>query len=314
MKNKIKVAFIGAGYMAKEHIKAFADIPGVELAGIYSRTADKAQLLAKEFNIPNVSGTIDELYDETEADLVIVSVSILSTAEACYNAFKHPWQCLIEKPAGYNVAEASLIAVDAKKYSRKAFVALNRRHYSSTRTAIHELDSVQGSRLVNIYDQEDIIAAKGANHPEAVLRNWMYANSIHVIDYLNIFCRGEVLTVDPIIKWNSKDPAFVAAKITFSSGDIGIYQAVWNGPGPWSVVVTTQEKRCELKPLEQAFVQYNGSRIQNPLELAEWDKNYKPGLRRQADEAIKAVRGEDHSLPTLEDALKTMKLVENIYG
>ena len=89
---------------------------------------------------------------------------------------------------------------------------------------------------------------------------------------------------------------------------------MWNGPGPWSVVVTTQEKRCELKPLEQAFVQYNGSRIQNPLELAEWDKNYKPGLRRQADEAIKAVRGEDHSLPTLEDALKTMKLVENIYG
>jgi predicted dehydrogenase len=314
MKNKIKVAFIGAGYMAKEHIKAFADIPGVELAGIYSRTSDRAQLLAKEFNIPKVSGTIDELYVDTEADLVIVSVSILSTAEACYNTFKHPWQCLIEKPAGYNVTEAEQIAKAAKGYCRKAFVALNRRHYSSTRSAIHELDSVQGCRLVNIYDQEDLTAAKGANHPKAVLRNWMYANSIHVIDYLNIFCRGEVLTVDPIIKWNSKDPAFVAAKITFSSGDIGIYQAVWNGPGPWSVVVTTQEKRCELKPLEQAFVQYNGSRIQNPLELAEWDKNFKSGLRRQAEEAVKAIRGEDHNLPTLEDALKTMKLVEDIYG
>jgi predicted dehydrogenase len=201
-----------------------------------------------------------------------------------------------------------------EKNNSKAFVALNRRHYSSTLSAIHELDSVQGVRLVNIYDQEDIVSAEGGGHPKVVLKNWMYANSIHVIDYLNIFCRGEILKVDPIVKWNSQDPSFVAAKISFSSGDIGIYQAVWNGPGPWSVVVTTKDKRCELKPLEQLFMQHNMSRIQNLVEGNIWDSKFKPGLRSQAQEAIKAIRGEDHRLPTLEDALKTMRLIKDIYG
>ena len=42
----VKVAYVGAGYMAKEHIKAFADMPEVALAGIYSRTRERAEGLA----------------------------------------------------------------------------------------------------------------------------------------------------------------------------------------------------------------------------------------------------------------------------
>ena len=42
----LKVAIIGAGYMAKEHIKAFQDIKNVQIIGIYSRTYLNAQNLA----------------------------------------------------------------------------------------------------------------------------------------------------------------------------------------------------------------------------------------------------------------------------
>lgn len=314
MQGKIKVAFIGAGYMAKEHIKAFADIKEIELAGIFSRTRSKAEILAAEYGIATVCNSVAELYEVTKADLVIVSVPVLAVLDTCLEVFQHPWIALIEKPAGHNVSEAELLAGHAEREGRQAYVALNRRHYSSTTAVIKELDSVTGTRLVNVYDQEDLIAARNGGHPEVVLENWMYANAIHVVDYLNVFCRGAVISVEPIIRWTPEQPQFVAAKVIFSSGDIGLYQAIWNGPGPWAVTVTTQEKRCEMRPLEQATLQLNGSRKQEILPKTDWDTDFKPGLRAQAEEATKAVKGEDHLLPTLADAMKSMQLVKKIYA
>ena len=309
-----KVAFIGAGYMATEHIRAFRDVPGIKLTGIYGRTKDRALKLASEFNIPFVCESIGELYEKSHADLVVISVTELSVRDVCLEAFKYPWVCLIEKPAGYNVADAERIEEAASNLNRMAFVALNRRHHSSTRLVLEDIASQEDPRLIHVCDQEDPVSARQAGQPETVVQNWMYANSIHLVDYFNILGRGEIVAVAPVIKWTPENPQFVMAKITYDSGDIGIYEAVWNGPGPWAVTVSTQKKRWEMRPLEHASVQSYGSRKLEPAVTHEWDSKFKPGLRAQAGEALKAVLGESHSLPSLQDAMRSMRLVQAIYG
>ena len=300
--------------MAGEHIKAFRDIPDVELSGIFSRTVSRAKSLAKDFGVHTVCLTLDELYEKTRANLVVIAVPALSVRAVSEACFAYPWTCLIEKPAGYNVADAEAIAGSAKSTGRRAFVALNRRHYSSTRTVLKDLATNAGPRFIHVQDQEDAIAALRAGQPKLVVDNWMYANSIHVIDYLKVFGRGEIISVEPCIRWNPDEPRFVVAKVTFSSGDVGIYEAVWNGPGPWAVTVTTQEMRWELRPLEQAAFQPYGSRKLESVAVHEWDVKFKPGLRAQAEEAVKAARGQSHALPSLEEALASMKLVQEIYA
>ena len=309
----LNVAVIGAGYMAEEHLRVFSDIADVQLAGIFSRSRAKAKALAKKHRVARVCGSIAELHAETQAHLVIIAVSELSAGEVCAEAFQYPWTCLIEKPAGYDVADAERIAAQARRIGRKAYVALNRRHYSSTQRVVDDLAGVPGQRLVHVHDQEDPAAAQLAGRPELVVRNWMFANSIHVVDYLRVLGRGDVVSVEPFIRWNPAEPRFVAAKVAFSSGDVGIYEAIWNGPGPWAVTVTTQERRWELRPLERAAVQVHGSRKLEPADVHEWDVKFKPGLRAQAQEAIHAVQGRPHRLPDLEDALASMRLVEQIY-
>jgi predicted dehydrogenase len=309
-----KVAFVGAGYMTTEHIKAFKDVPGVALTGIHSRTQTRAEALALESGVSNVCGSIAELYKTTQAELVVISVPELSVREVCLDAFKYPWTCLIEKPAGYDLADAEHILNGAAKLNRHAFVALNRRHHSSTRLVLEDINQQNGSRLIHVYDQQDQILARKAGQPELVVKNWMYANSIHVIDYFNLLGRGQIVSVTPVIEWTPDNPLFVVAKITFDSGDIGIYEAVWNGPGPWAVTVTTQKKRWEMRPLEQAMVQPYGSRKLEPVATHEWDTRFKPGLRVQAEEAVKAALGQPNNLPSLVDAMISMKLVEAIYG
>ena len=310
---KIKATVIGAGYMADEHIKAFSDIPEVSIVGIYSRTQDRLDNLAKKHGIAEVYNSISALYEGTQADLVIIAVPELSVNAVCKEAFKYPWQALIEKPVGYNLQDAEDIAAAADKVDRKAYVALNRRHYSSTRAVLTEIDELAGQRLVQVMDQENPIVALEGGQPPLVVDNWMYANSIHIVDYLCVFCRGDVISVDNVIKWDPQEPRFVMTKVNYSSGDIGVYQAIWNGPGPWGVTVSTQAKRWEMRPLEQAASQVYKSRKSEPLPVHEWDTKFKPGLRLQAEETIKALRGEKHSLPTLADGINTMKLVSKIY-
>ncbi len=93
--------------------------------------------------------------------------------------------------------------------------------------------------------------------------------------------------------------------------DAAIFEAAYNGPSPRTISVTTEAKRWEMGPLEQASSQPYGSRKLEPELIHEWDKAFKPGLRVKAEEAA---IGKTHDLPSLYNALKSMKLVPAIYG
>lgn len=309
-----RIALVGAGYMARAHILAFKDIPGVEIAGIYSRTRARSEQLASEYGIGSVCDSPAELFSRTGADLVVVAVPELSAKDVCCACFEHPWTALIEKPAGYNLADALVIEGAARRHGRRSYVALNRRHYGSTRTVIADLATLKGPRLIKVQDQEDPAAALQAGQPQLVVENWMYANSIHVIDYFRMLGRGKVVEVSQIVRWNPQKPRYVVASIQFDSGDVGLYEAIWQGPGPWAVAVNTPDKRWEMRPLERAAFQLAGSRTLEPAPDEPWDTQFKPGLRRQAEQAVRAALGLESDLPTLQDALESMRLTEAIYA
>lgn len=310
----IKIAIIGAGYMSREHIRAFKSIPNVEVSGIVSRTICKAKELAKEFDIKIVTDTIAELYAQTKADLVIISVPVLKTKEIVLEALKYPWLQLIEKPVGCSVQEGEEILSTFIKKKQKGFVAFNRRFYSSTQTVIQDQVTSNDTRFITVLDQEDPWVKTQEPKPQQLIDCWMYANSIHLVDYFRFLGRGKIISVVPIIKWNPANPFIVTAQLNYESGDIGFYQAVWGAPGPWAVTITTKEKRWELRPLEQASCQVYGSRNPETAPIEKADIDFKAGILAQAEEAVKAVKGLPHSLVTLEDSLETMKLVRSIYG
>ena len=52
----------------------------------------------------------------------------------------------------------------------------------------------------------------------------MYANSMHLIDYFQQFCRGEHIHTNILSRWNPKDRDPVIAELKFSSDDVGIYR------------------------------------------------------------------------------------------
>jgi predicted dehydrogenase len=300
--------------MASEHARAFADVPGVSLAGIHSRTRDRAAALADRFGIGDVCGSITELAERTSADLVVVAVSEVAALTTALECFEHPWTVLLEKPPGLNLPEAEAVLAAAGAAGRRVLVAMNRRFYSSTLAALHDLSGRQGPRFIHVQDQQDLVRDPGPHHPRAVRDNWMYANSIHLVDYLTAFGRGAVTSVTAVYAWEPAAPGVVVSRVDFSSGDRALYEAVWNAPGPWCVSVTCPEVRWEMRPLEDATSQLAGTRQRTLLPVHPRDREFKPGFRLQAQEAVAAARGAPSRSVPLEEAVRTMRLISEIYG
>jgi predicted dehydrogenase len=309
------IALVGAGNMAKEHLKAFRDIKGCDVVAVVSRGKEKARTFAEQNGIPRACETVDEVFSRYKPDGIVVAVSELAVLEVMTVVSKYPWNVLVEKPAGIDYLEAKKICELFEKKRNSAFVALNRRHYSSTKALLAGLsEDESGPRIVTILDQEDPESALADGRPQKVIDRWMYANSIHLIDFFNLLCRGKLQSVNNVVPWQGLETEFVQATIQYSSGDVGLYCAHWNRPHPWSVSVSTRKKRWEMRPIEVVSYITRDSRTPVVLERSQWDMEFKPGLRLQAEEFAKHLRGESHALTNLRDGLSTMELVSMIYA
>lgn len=307
-----RIAIVGAGYMAAEHAKAFASIPDVKIVGVTSRTKARAEALAAEYGAVAYSN-IASMYAATNADAVIVAVPELSCHSVCEQIFAFPWLSLIEKPVGHDLATAEEILRMSESNDREVYVALNRRSYAASRNAIDMLGD-DGPRFVQVNDTQDLDEASRFGQPPEVVANWMFANSIHLVDYFPYFARGSLVDVAVTVPWDPASPNAVVATLTYDSGDTGLYVAQWNRAGPWFVSVTNDAIRAELRPLESLAVQKRGERKLGTVAADPDDTAFKPGLRHQAQQLVNRLAGKGFRLATLSDATNSMRLVARIYG
>ena len=140
----------------------------------------------------------------------------------------------------------------------------------------------------------------------------MYANSIHLIDYFDLFCRG---SVNKVISFKSerKNPSLVISKIQFNSGDIGIYYATWNRYSRWKIKITVNNKiEWVMQPLESLRC-YSVSN--NKLLFSRsYHSNYKDGLINMIKDVKKAFFNKKNRLVGLKKHTNTINLINKIYG
>lgn len=304
----IKVAIIGAGKIAEEHIKAFKALKTTKIVGIFSRTESKAIKLKNKYKISKVYTNIDNMYLDSLPDLVIVAVSILSVREVLKKVSKYEWYCLCEKPVGINYHETIIISKFFKNRN-KFFIAFNRRHYDSTLLAQKILKKDSSKRIIIINDQEDIIKAKEF-HPSLVCKNFMYANSIHLVDYCYLFARGEVLKIKNLINSYNKNYGILSKEIFFSSGDKVLFTSLWNRPGPWFVKIITKNFYINLEPLEKIVVK---SKLNIKLKKFKSTIRFKEGFYYQAFNIINSILKKKKFSPNFNDAIKTTLLVKKLF-
>jgi predicted dehydrogenase len=306
---KIKIALIGAGNMAKEYLEILSKNKNVELTSIYSRTFSKSEFLKKKYNIKYNSKSITDLYKITKPNIVLVTVPGNVMLKITLKLINFPWLIFIEKPPGLNFLEFKKLLKISNLKKKKIYVGMNRRYFSSTLKLVEKLKFSKSKRVIQIFDQQNTIQLKKTNRPKKLILNWMYANCIHLIDYMSFLARGEVKDV----KFIHKSKNDINCSIIFTSNDIVNYSCIWNKPGPWQVKISTKKFYYELSPLEILNERLENNNKTISYDVSNDDKIFKPGLKLQLEDLINIYKKRKSKLVDLQGMYKTMKLIHTIY-
>tara|TARA_Y100000816_G_scaffold291354_1_gene282471 strand:- start:958 stop:1911 length:954 start_codon:yes stop_codon:yes gene_type:complete len=308
---KIRVIIIGAGKIGREYLKILNNKKKFHIAAILATTYRNFKEVNKITKEKIFTTDTSNIFNKQKFDLAIIATPVDKTYKITIKVMQHVKTLLVEKPPALSSKEAFKLYKLSKLNKNNVFIALNRSFFNSTIAAKSILKNYKENRIVEVTDQENTFRAKKTGHKKIVLKKWMYANSIHMVDYFRIFCRGSVKKIRNYDKIKSTfDKKISLSKIFFSSGDMGVYKAFWNLPSKWNVKIVSESIFINLLPLEKITYSIKNDKIK---ELNLQSDDYKDGYLNQINEIEKFFLFKDNKLVTLKESLKTLNLIDKIY-
>jgi len=111
----MKVAVIGVGHLGKHHARLYADIPGVELAGVVDLQESRAAEIAQSYGCPAFTNYQD-LFGKVDA--VSLAVPTTDHARIGVELLEQGIDILVEKPIASTLDEARLLIDTAARHGR----------------------------------------------------------------------------------------------------------------------------------------------------------------------------------------------------
>ena len=113
----IRWGIMGTGRVAQQFMADLSTVDGAIGAAVGSRTAERAQIVAKRFGIQRAHDSYEELVRDPEIDVVYVATEHHQHAEHCLLALHEGKHVLCEKPFATSVAAASSVIESAKQHN-----------------------------------------------------------------------------------------------------------------------------------------------------------------------------------------------------
>lgn len=301
---------IGAGGIAIEYTKVLKALNKDFIT--IGRGHNSAMAYKEATGTEAIEGGLDA-YIKTKpeiAEYAIIAVNVEFLASTTISLINYGVKNIFcEKPGFNDPSEFEEVVKVAKETGAKVYFAYNRRFFASVLRAEEIIKEDGGMTSMNFEFTEWGHVIENTEHPAEVKRNWMTANSSHVID-LAFFMGGEPVQMVSYtageLSWH-KPSCFVGAGVT-TKGVLFNYQANWNAPGRWAVEIQTPLHRIYLKPMEQLQLQDKGSVKIYPVEIDDrLDKEFKPGFYLETKAFLE---GDTSRLCSLEQQNEHLK---NIY-
>ena len=110
-----KVGIIGAGWIADKMAEALAPLEDYCVYAIASRSLEKAEAFARQWNIPKAYGSYEEMVADKEVDLVYIATPHSHHYPHTMLALENGKPVLVEKAFTANAAEAEILLNTAKE-------------------------------------------------------------------------------------------------------------------------------------------------------------------------------------------------------
>ena len=316
---KVKVALIGAGGMANGvHYPSLAGFKDVELVGLCDLVPEKVKATADKFGIKKTFSDYREMLAETKPKAVYALMPPHHLYDVAMDIIQAGLDLFIEKPPAVTTFQTDCLARAAAKRKLITGVGFQRRYHPLFTRC---LKAVRKHGPIH-----QTVATFYKNLPPTEIHPYyrgaidiLTSDAVHVVDALRYFCGGEVRRVASDVRkidcWY--DTCFNAI-VSFDNGATGILLANWR--------CGSRRLTLELhSPGSSAYMDAGGSAHvfadNKPLfetghidEAGSESMHVHQGFCAQARAFIDAVKSRHQLHNNLPDAVKTMRLVEQIFG
>jgi len=313
-KNKLKILFIGAGNITKQHLTVLEKLIDLKHSWICSRTNSKSKKLANFFFMKHTEETYEYFLKKNKKNIdgifILVSADHIFRVTKKILKFKIP--VFIEKPPGLNIKQLNELNNLSIKYKTSNLVGYNRRHYSIIQKLKNKL---KNEKVISAHVEahERFWLLKKTVKDKFILKNWITANTSHVFNLL-IFLLGDFKKVISFSKNNfNKENIEVntSALIEFKNKIFATFKTNWNVPGGFLIKIFCTKNTYILEPLEKCIV-INKKFKKKEIKSSEYDIVNKDGFYLQKKTFIKIINRKKY-YNDLANILGTYKLINKIF-
>lgn len=240
---KYGVGIIGAGWVAGEYVKIFADHPLTELVGVYNRTPGKAGELLRSLGVDSREySSLDELFDDERIQIIASCTHPDTRREHCVRAAETGRHIVIEKPVGTTLEDSLAIRDAVAKAGVKtvtSFVLRWNPQFLTVRQLI--ADGVLGDLVYGEADYwhplQEVYPGYRAFVSEAQGKSAFVCGGCHAADILR-YVGGEIVEVAAFSAAKRMNQDFeydpvVAASLRFENGAVGKLATILEADSPY---------------------------------------------------------------------------------
>jgi predicted dehydrogenase len=104
--NDLRFAILGTGFWARYQLAAWRELPGARCVALYNRTRSKADLLAKEFEVPATYDDAETLIDREKPDFLDIITDVGTHRHFVDLAASHRIPVICQKPMAPSLQDA----------------------------------------------------------------------------------------------------------------------------------------------------------------------------------------------------------------
>ncbi|PEZ84232.1 Gfo/Idh/MocA family oxidoreductase [Bacillus sp. AFS017274] len=285
MSNHLKpILLVGAGNMGSEYAKVLKQMN--QSFHVFTRSEETAlhfqELIGKEASFGNLDQV---LHEKHSYDRAIVAVSVEHLKEVAITLMQNGVkEILLEKPGAVSGDELIELQAVAQIFNSKVYIGYNRRFYESVNKLLSYVTEDNPIRSIHFDFTELSKQIEKSKNTNEVKKNWLIANSSHVID-LAFFIAGKPKVIQSLstnhLAWHPDAAIFTGSGMT-NNDVLFSYHANWKSPGRWGIEVMTDQYKLILQPLERLYImKHNSFHIEEISLIKHHDTEFKPGLFKQ---------------------------------
>jgi len=223
----VRWGVIGLGWFGEVHAEVLASMPGIELAAVCTRRADRLKEVADRFDVPRRYTDYRELLADKDVDAVSVVTHYYDHCKIAVDALKAGKNVILEKPMAQNAAECDKIVAAARKSRGKFMVGHICRFDPRVVLAKQAIEDGRIGKIISMHARRNLSKVIGRMVLDKI--SALVGDGIHDADLMLWFTGAKPINVyaQEIHPGKNKYPDVGWAMFRLDNGAVGVVESIW---------------------------------------------------------------------------------------